>query len=137
METTITVQTTVAATVHKVWTYWTMAEHIVNWNFASDDWHCPGAENDLCPGGKFRATMAANSGEMSFDFEGIYDEIIPLQKISYSMSDGRKVSVEFKEIGADTQVIETFNPEQMMPVDMQREGWQAILQNFKSYVEKN
>ena len=133
----ITVETTVSADINKVWTYWTQPEHIMNWNFASDDWHCPSAENDPVTGGRFRSTMAAKDGSMSFEFEGTYDEVIDQKKIAYAMPDGREVTVEFEDLGNAVKVTESFDPEQSNPEEMQRGGWQTILDNFKSYTEKN
>jgi uncharacterized protein YndB with AHSA1/START domain len=133
----ITIQSTISADMDKVWTYWTKPEHIINWNFASDDWHCPAAENNLEPGGSFRSTMASKDGAMSFDFEGIYDQVVDGKKIAYSMSDGRQVTVEFEKQGNAVKVTESFDPEQSNPLEMQRAGWQAILDNFKKYVETN
>ena len=133
----ITIQSTISADVDKAWNYWTQPEHIVNWNFASDDWHCPAAENNLETGGSFRSTMASKDGVMSFDFEGIYDQVADRKKITYSMSDGRRVIVEFENQGNQVKVTESFDPEQTNPEEMQRAGWQAILDNFKKYVEKN
>lgn len=133
----ITIQSIISADMDKVWNYRTQPEHIVNWNFASDDWHCPVAENNLEMGGKFRSTMASKDGTMSFDFEGIYDEVVDRKKIAYSMSDGRRVIVEFENQGNQVKVTESFDPEQTNPEEMQRAGWQAILDNFKKYVEKN
>ena len=139
METTkksITVQTTVESPVEKVWNSWTKPEHITQWNNASDDWHTPKASNDLRVGGKFSATMAARDGSASFDFEGIYSNVKPNQRIEYAMSDGRTVKVEFEASGNKTRVTETFDAENENPVEMQRGGWQAILDNFKKYTEK-
>ena len=133
----ITVQTTVSADPDKVWNYWTQPEHIMNWNFASDDWHCPAADNDPVTGGRFRSTMASKDGAMSFDFEGTYDEVAEGKKIAYSMPDGRQVTVEFEEEDNQVKVTESFDAEQTNPEEMQRAGWQAILDNFKNYVEKN
>ena len=133
----ITVETTVSADINKVWTYWTRPEHIVNWNFASDDWHCPAAENDPVTGGRFRSTMAAKDGSMSFDFEGVYDEVADRKRIAYSMPDGRQVTVEFEDQGKQVKVTESFDPEQTNPEEMQRAGWQGILDNFKKYTEIN
>ncbi|MBN8706984.1 MAG: SRPBCC family protein [Bacteroidetes bacterium] len=133
----ITVQTTVAADINKVWSSWTLPEHITKWNAASDDWHCPAATNDLRAGGRFCATMAAKDGSMSFDFEGIYDEVIHHRKITYSLADGRQVSIEFEAIGDKTRVIETFDPENENSMELQRDGWQSILDNFKAHTEKN
>ena len=131
----ITVQTTVSASLDKVWERWTSPQHIVNWNFASDDWHCPAAENDLRTGGKFKSTMAAKAGDMSFDFEGTYDEVVDQKRIAYSLEDGRQVTVDFESLGDQTQVTESFDPDASHSADMQRAGWQAILDNFKKYAE--
>lgn len=133
--TKIRVSTIITAEPSKVWDYWTNPEHLVNWNFASEDWHCPAAENDLVTGGKFKCTMASKDGEMSFDFEGVYDDIIPEKKIAYTMADGRQVTVLFKKEIRKTKIIETFDAENTHSEEMQRNGWQAILDNFKEYVE--
>lgn len=131
----ITIQTLVNAPLEKVWKCWTDPAHITQWNHASDDWHCPQAANDLRTGGKFSATMAARDGSMSFDFEGIYDEVIPLQKLAYHMPDERKVLVTFAAEGSSTLVTETFDPEDMNSEELQRAGWQAILDNFRRHTE--
>ncbi len=132
----ITVRALVDASVEKVWDYWTNPEHIVNWNNASDDWHTPFAENDLKVGGKFKATMAAKDGSMSFDFEGTYTEVEPHKKIVYNIADGRKVSIGFDIMDGKVIITESFEPESENSLDLQRGGWQAILNNFKAYVEK-
>jgi uncharacterized protein YndB with AHSA1/START domain len=141
METTsqqaITVETLVQAPVEKVWQYWTAPEHITKWCNASDDWHAPYAENDLRTGGTFKTTMAAKDGSMQFDWGGVYDLVDPFKQISYSMGDSRKVDVRFSGEGNQTRIVETFDPEQQNPIEMQRGGWQAILDNFKKYVESN
>ncbi|RYG41928.1 MAG: activator of HSP90 ATPase [Chitinophagaceae bacterium] len=133
----ITVSTTVNASLDTAWSFWTSPEHITNWNFASQDWHCPKAENDLRTGGTFSSTMAAKDGSMSFDFGGVYDEVIDLQKISYILGDGRQVTVLFEFSDGQTTITETFDPENQNPTEMQRSGWQAILDNFKLYVEQH
>ncbi len=132
----ITVQCAVKAPIAHVWDCWTKPEHITRWNHASDDWHCPKASNDLRVGGSFIATMAAKDGRMSFDFTGMYDEIIEHQRIAYHMPDDRKVEVTFISNGSITQVIETFDPENANPIDMQQAGWQMILDNFQKYAEE-
>lgn len=132
-KTIITIFTTVNAPVEKVWEYWTKPEHIVNWNHASDDWHTPKAENDVREGGKFCWRMEAKDGSMGFDFEGTYHEIQPRERIYYTLSDGRKVTVGFKSNGNSTTVTEVFEAESTHPVNLQQEGWQAILDNFKTY----
>lgn len=109
----------------------------MQWCQASDDWHAPRAENDLKTGGKFSTTMAAKDGSFSFDFGGVYDEVTEHKLIKYTMGDGRKVSVVFNAQGNATEVIETFEPESTNPEEMQRGGWQAILDNFKKYTEEN
>ncbi len=133
----IKIQTKVNAPIEKVWTFWTEPKHIMEWNNASPDWHTPKATNDLKVGGKFCATMAAKDGSMSFDFCGIYDDIIPLQKIAYTLEDNRKVEIVFEEIDSEVQITEVFEAENQNSLEMQQQGWQAILDNFKSCVEKN
>ena len=136
METTqITVQARIAADLERVWEFWTQPEHIVNWNFASDEWHCPAAENDLRTGGKFNYRMASRDGQMGFDFEGTYDEVIHQEKIIYSMPDARKVLITFEKDGDHVIVTETFDAENTHSAEMQKAGWQAILDNFKKLTE--
>lgn len=133
----ITIEAIVKAPVEKVWAYWSEPRHITQWTFASSDWHAPYAENDLRTQGKFKTTMAAKDGSASFDFEGIYSNVQPNEVIEYGLADGRKVKIQFTTQGNDTKVTETFDPESENPVDMQRDGWQAILDNFKKYTEEN
>lgn len=133
----ITVQNTINASIDKVWDFWTLPEHITNWSFASAEWHTPYAENDLRQGGKFKSTMAAKDGSMSFDFEGEYTLVKPKEAIEYVMADGRKVEITFKETLDGVEIIESFDPETQNSDEMQRGGWNAILDNFKSYVENN
>ncbi|MBX2961543.1 MAG: SRPBCC domain-containing protein [Cyclobacteriaceae bacterium] len=136
-KTMITVKATIHASVEKVWALWTAPKHIVKWNNASDDWHTPRATNDLRQDGKFMSRMEARDGSMGFDFEGTYYEVKKHEQISYTISDGRKVSIVFERNDKATQIAETFEAEQMNPTDMQRDGWQAILNNFKKYVEES
>ena len=131
----ITVKTSVQAGLDKVWNYWTKPEHITNWNFATDEWCCPKAENNLQPNKKFSWRMEAKDGSMGFDFEGTYNKIVEKELISYKMSDGRKVDIEFTQNGNETQVSETFDAEGTNSDEQQRAGWQAILENFRKYVE--
>lgn len=131
----ITIQTTIKAPVQTVWEKWNAPEAITQWNQASPDWHCPAAEVDLRVGGKYRSTMAAKDGSMKFDFEGTYTKIIPHELIEHTIADGRKVRVLFREEGEKTVVTEEFEPESSNPETMQKNGWQAILDNFKQYVE--
>ncbi|MEH6763251.1 MAG: SRPBCC family protein [Aequorivita antarctica] len=135
--TKITVESTVNAEPKKVWEYWNQPEHITNWNFASPDWHCPKATNDLRVGGKLSSRMEAKDGSFGFDFNVIYDEVVPQKKISYTMEDGRKATTTFEDLGGKTKVITTFDSESENPLEMQRSGWQAILDNFKKYTEHN
>lgn len=135
--TAITVSTTVKAPAAKVWQYWTEPNHIINWNAASPDWHAPRAENNLVPGGQFSCRMEAKDGSMGFDFAGVYDEVEQHSKIAYSLGDGRKVSIGFQENGQETEVTETFEAEDQNSLELQKNGWQAILDNFKRYVEAN
>jgi uncharacterized protein YndB with AHSA1/START domain len=132
----VTIESTIDAPVQKVWDYWTSPAHIVKWNSPSEDWHSPRATNDLRPGGKFSARMEARDGSMGFDFEGVYDAITINEYIEYTLTDGRKVKVNFKSQGDKTHVSESFDPENEHPLEMQRAGWQAILDNFKKYVEQ-
>lgn len=133
----ITVSTTINAPVQKVWEYWNLPEHITNWAFASDDWEAPEAENDLREGGKFKTTMAAKDKSRSFDFTGTYTKVGEHEVIEYTIDDGRKVSVHFENTNdGQTKVTETFDPESQNPAEMQQKGWQAILDNFKKYVER-
>ena len=136
-KTAITVEATVKAPVEKVWAYWSEPKHITKWCQASDDWHAPYAENDLRTGGNFKTTMAAKDGSFSFDFGGVYDHVQPNKLIQYTMSDGRKVKIVFASNGNETKVTETFDAESENPIEMQRGGWQAILDNFKRYTEAN
>lgn len=133
----ITIKTSVNAPIEKVWKYWNEPAHVVKWNNASDDWHTPKAENDLNVAGKFIYTMAAKDGSFSFDFAGTYSEITTNKSLSYEMEDGRKVSIDFQQDGDSVNIVETFEAEDQNPVDMQRDGWQAILDNFAKYVESN
>lgn len=134
-KTPITIETTVLAPIEKVWACWTEPQHITGWNFASDDWHAPHAENDLRTSGKFNYTMAAKDGSMAFDFEGFYTVVDKYKKIEYEIADGRQVQVLFSTDGKGVKIIETFEAEDSNPVDMQRAGWQSILNNFKKYTE--
>lgn len=136
-KTSITVEANINAPVDKVWKYWTEPQHITQWCQASDDWHAPKAENDVRTGGKFSTTMAARDGSMSFDFAGVYSRVEKNKAIEYAMSDGREVKITFSGNGNATKVTETFDAESENPVDMQRDGWQAILNNFKKHVENN
>ncbi|MBP0903736.1 SRPBCC family protein [Mariniflexile gromovii] len=133
----IKVQATVKASAKKVWDVWTNPKHIIKWNTASDDWHTTKAENDLRVGGKFLSRMEAKDGSFGFDFTGTYDEIIPQNRIAYTMDDGRKATTNFKENNGNVEIITVFDAESQNPIEMQRDGWQAIMNNFKNYTETN
>lgn len=140
METTnqiISVETTVKAPIEKVWEFWTGTQHVKQWNTALESWHTPKAENDLRVGGKFVYRMEAKDGSFGFDFGGIYDQVRENEYIEYTLEDGRKVTISFTSQGNETKVVETFEPETENPVDMQRGGWQAIMDNFKKYTESS
>jgi uncharacterized protein YndB with AHSA1/START domain len=134
-KTNITVGATIQAPVEKVWNFWTNPKHIVHWNFASDDWHSPHAENDLRAGGKFLSRMEAKDGSYGFDFGGVYDQVEPNKLIAYTLGDDRRVKITFTPKGNETEVEETFEAENTNSLEMQQTGWQAILDNFKKYVE--
>ncbi len=136
-KTVITVEAIVDAPVGKVWEYWSAPKHITQWNAANDDWHTPWAENDLRKGGSFSSRMEAKDGSFGFDFGGVYDEVVDNQLIAYTMSDDRKVQVHFTEVDGKTHVLENFEAESMNSHELQKAGWQAILDNFKRYVENN
>ncbi|MGI8894025.1 MAG: SRPBCC family protein [Bacteroidia bacterium] len=136
-KTAITVNALVNAPVQKVWKFWTDPKHIVKWNNASDDWHTPSAENDLRVDGKFLSRMEARDESVGFEFTGIYTRVEPQKLIEYVMDDGRKVTIKFDEMDNKTTVTETFDAEQTNSIEMQQTGWQAILNNFKEYVEKS
>jgi uncharacterized protein YndB with AHSA1/START domain len=136
MNAAITISATVNAEKQKVWDYYTIPQHITQWNFAIDTWHCPSASNDLRVGRKYKARMEAKDGSFGFDFEAVYNEIILGEKLNYTMSDNRTVHVTFFTIDNNlTQVTVTFDAESENPIELQQQGWQAILNNFKNYTE--
>ncbi|MBK8363802.1 MAG: SRPBCC domain-containing protein [Bacteroidetes bacterium] len=126
-----------AADKQKAWDFYTKPEHIVKWNFASDDWQCPRATNDMRVGGKYSARMEAKDGSFGFDFEAVYDQIVPGEKFQYTMPDGRLVNVEFEKNGNSTNVKVLFDAESVNSLELQKGGWQTILDNYKKYAEKN
>lgn len=131
----LTVKTVVKAPMTKVWESWTKPEHIEQWAFAPDDWEARGAENDLRDGGKFKTTMAARDKSASFDFTGVYAAVKEHELIAYDLEDGRHVKIEFSEVPEGVKVVETFDPETENSEEMQRSGWQAIMDNFKKHTE--
>jgi uncharacterized protein YndB with AHSA1/START domain len=133
--TQITVQALVNAPLEKVWDCWTEPAHIVQWTFASDEWHSPLATNDLRIGGRFNTRMEAKDGSVGFDFEGVYTAVTKHQHIHYELEDNRQIDITFEPQGNQTLVTETFDAETENPEEMQRGGWQAILNNFKKYTE--
>jgi uncharacterized protein YndB with AHSA1/START domain len=137
MENTIMVESEIGAPVGKVWELFTQPHHIMNWNHASDDWHSPSAINDLREGGRFNYRMEAKDGSAGFDFTGVYTEVFPEQRIAYTMDDGRTAVIDFQDLGNTTKLVTTFEPEKENTLELQRSGWQAILDNFKRYVENN
>lgn len=133
--TKITVSATIKASLEKVWESFNDPKHVVNWNAASDDWHCPNSINDLRVGGSFNHTMAARDSSFSFDFEGVYSAITNYESLAYSLSDGRQILVTFEQSSDSVIVKELFDAETENPIEMQQAGWQAILDRFKGYVE--
>lgn len=133
----ITVQATIHAPIEKVWKCWTSAEDIVQWNNASADWHTTKALNDLQAGKTFSFRMEAKDGSMGFDFRGTYEKVILHELIEYTLEDGRHVRILFSSSGTTTEIVETFEAENENTIDLQRGGWQAILNNFKKHTESN
>ena len=134
-KTIISVQTIVNAPIEKVWNCWTNPEDIVKWNYASEDWHSPHAKNDVRINGNFNYRMEAKDGSMGFDFYGVYDHIIIQKQIEYTMGDGRKAKIIFKETNNKVEIIENFEAENENSIELQKSGWQAILNNFKKHTE--
>ncbi len=132
----ITVQVSVKATKEKVWKVWTTPSNIINWNTASEDWHTTKAENDLKVGGKFLYRMEAKDGSFGFDFGGVYYAVKTNELIAYTMDDGRTSIITFEQKGNETTIIQTFEAETENPIELQQNGWQAIMDNFKKYIEK-
>lgn len=131
----ISIETLVKADIGKVWSAWTTPADINRWNAASDDWHNPRSQNDLRVGGRFSYRMEAKDGRAGFDFEGTYTKVVPGRVIEYVMGDNRAVSVAFEQVAGGIKVVETFDAENANPAEMQRQGWQGILNRFASYVE--
>lgn len=131
----IVIEATINANLSRVWTAWNNPDDIKQWNAASDDWHTTRSVVDLREGGKFLSRMEAKDGSVGFDFEGTYTRIVPHRTIEYRMSDGREVEVQFVERGDRIHVQTTFDAETANPAEMQRAGWQPILNNFRRYIE--
>jgi len=135
MSNKVSIEAEIKKDIKDVWNIYNSPEHIVHWNFASPDWHCPKSEVDLRVGGKFSSRMEAKDGSFGFDFEAIYDEVLQYKKIEYTMPDGRKVEITFESNGSSTKLVTLFDPETVHPPEVQKEGWQSILNNFKTYAE--
>jgi uncharacterized protein YndB with AHSA1/START domain len=132
----ITIKATVSADKQKVWDYYTQPEHITKWNFADPSWHCPTATNDMRVGGRYVARMEAKDGSFGFDFDAVYTEINSGENFTYEFG-GRYATIEFKAANGQTEVMVIFDPETENSIELQQSGWQAILDNFKKYVETN
>lgn len=131
----IVVQTTVKAPPERVWQGWTMPSDIKQWNAASEDWHTTKASIDLRVGGAFSYRMEAKDGSMGFEFKGTFTQVIPEQSLKFVFEDGRQVEVAFSAIDQGTHVRETFDADTSHDIEQQRDGWQAILDNFKRHIE--
>lgn len=136
-KTNITIEATVNAPVEKVWKIWNNPEDITKWSTPSPEWHTPRAEHELKAGGKFNFRMEARDGSFGFDFGGVYNVVKPNEQLDYTIGDGRKVFTTFSSQGKQTHIRQTFEAETINPVEMQRGGWQAILNSFKNYAETN
>ncbi len=133
--TSITVETSVNTDAATAWRFFTDPGEIIHWNHASDDWYAPAAQNDLRPGGRFSYRMEARDGSVGFDFGGVFNEVKPGELLTYTIDDGRSVEVRFEPGSHGTNVIETFEAENVHSIELQRGGWQAILDNYKKHVE--
>lgn len=133
----IKISTTIEESIDTVWNRWARPEHIVNWNFATDEWQCPEASNNLIPNGTFSWRMEAKDGSMGFDFSGKYLKILEHQKIEAELDDGRKWNITFRVNNDNVEIEEVFDADENAPIEMQKQGWQAILENFKAYTESN
>jgi uncharacterized protein YndB with AHSA1/START domain len=131
----ITISVAVDASISKVWTIWTEPDHITQWNFASDEWCCPAAINEPKPDGNMIWRMEAKDGSAGFDFCGKYSEVILHEQLEITLDDGRKIAISFEESEGITTITETFEIEDQNTAELQRQGWQAILYNFKKYAE--
>lgn len=131
----ITIETVIEAPIEVVWNLWTSPEHVKHWNFASADWHCPKASSDFNVGGEFHYIMAAKDGSVDFDFCGTFTKILDQSFIEIFLGDGRELNIQFESEGDATRIIETFEPEEVNSLELQKQGWFAILTNFKKYTE--
>ncbi len=131
----IQVEVNINSDIDKVCKAWITPDDINKWNAASEDWHNPKSRIELKPGGTFSFRMESKDGSMGFDFEGTYTKVIDKNLIEYIMADGREVSVQFIQVNNSVKVIETFDAETINDAELQRHGWQCILNNFKRHVE--
>ncbi len=131
----ITVSTVTKLSIQDAWKSWTNPEHIIHWTFASDDWHSPVANSNLNEGGRFLTRMEAKDGSEGFDFEGTFTLVSALNKLEYKLDDDRRVSVVFEEVSGGTRITETFDPENINSLELQKAGWQAIMDNYKKYAD--
>ena len=132
----IHIESLINAPLDLVWEKYNNPEDIKQWNHASDDWYCPSSQNDLWVGGKFKNKMAAKDGSFEFDFQGTYTEVTAKSSISYILEDQRTTNMKFQDENGKTRVIIDFDAEETNPIEMQREGWQSILDNFRKHVER-
>lgn len=135
MSVPITIEIYIEAPIEKIWQAWTDPSHITQWAFASDDWCCPHAENNLFAGGSFATRMESKDTHEGFDFSGVYTAVEEYKHIAYTIEGGRKVTIDFIPKDSGFLVVESFDPEDENPIDMQKYGWQCILDNFKKHVE--
>lgn len=134
--TEISIYAEIDVPIKLAWELWHTPIHIKEWYTASEEWATSEAENNFKEGGKFSYRMEAKDGTVDFDFSGKYDKIENHRFISYTLDDGRKVDVRFRKTDTDTIIIQKFQPETENPLKIQKEGWQAILNNFKRYAQK-
>ena len=133
----ITIKLIILTDKKKAWDYYTLPQHNVNWNFASEEWHWPRASNDLVVGGKYYTRMAAKFGDIGFDFGGTYTEVMLEDSFTYKLSDDREVSISFTEEEGHTQLQVVFDAESENSLKLQTQGWQTIRNQYKKYTEAN
>lgn len=131
----VTISTKIMAPLSLVWRAWTNPDHVVNWNFAADSWHCPSATSEFKIGGKFSYRMEAKDNSFGFDFKGEFTEIKPMESLAFQLDDDRRVWVSFEQQGDEVSLVEEFEAEEVNDLDFQKQGWNTILENFKIYVE--
>ncbi len=134
---TITIELDIQAPARVVWQCLTRTEHITGWNFAHESWHCPNAESDLRPGGRFSYRMEAKDGSFGFDYSGVFDDIQPEHSLHYHLDDGRTVAVELlPQDGNAVLLRESFQTDARHDAGTQRNGWLAIAQNLAHYARR-